>query len=472
MRIGRLQIPRVSSQDLRQGARRLWPDRLEAAVLIMLSVAIAYQLFAEPIIGMADNRDFARLMDPAGLDYRSVADYRESVFQFVETKFAFVKRSSYRYLTSQRPVLGAAKVLNGLIAKDDKFDIRSLGLCNLALYLVAVFIFLRAFRGMGLAAKLFVAAAVLLMGVDVKWIAYFNSFYCESASLVFLFSTLGFALLCLQGERQGPTAWLLWLAYLTSAFLFWMAKSQNTAFAPCLALGAFCLVPSSNLRGRRYFRLLGTAAVPIGVVWAFLAGAYGVTVPTNAQVVWDEEIAPHSTTLADDKRELGIARGGPSLARVALFYAHHPMRWWRMAERQAKEAFGYPPLGNFTRGSGFAPKAQSQAFNAWSEFKKAHYPRSLALLVGLFGLYCLLAGMKARWLDEGPLARMRTLAGPVLALGCTVEFIAVVTFEANGTAKHFFIFNVAVDLCLLLFLLSLGEAFAQLWRRRRAVVAG
>jgi hypothetical protein len=48
-----------------------------------------------------------------------------------------------------------------------------------------------------------------------------------------------------------------------------------------------------------------------------------------------------------------------------------------------------------------------------------------------------------------------------------LEFIAVVTFEANGTAKHFFIFNVAVDLCILMALLSLCEAAAQLWRRRR-----
>jgi hypothetical protein len=73
------------------------------------------------------------------------------------------------------------------------------------------------------------------MCADVKWVGYFNSFYCESASLVFLFSTLGFALLCIQRERQDPAAWLLWLGYLASAFAFWMAKSQNTAFAPCLA---------------------------------------------------------------------------------------------------------------------------------------------------------------------------------------------------------------------------------------------
>jgi hypothetical protein len=311
MRPGPFQI---SSHDLRHAPRRLLPDRWEAAVLLVLTVAIAYQLFVDPIVGLADNRDFARIMDPAGLDYRSVGEYRESVFQFVQTKFAFVKPSSYRYLTSQRPVVGVAKVLNGLIAKDALFDLRSLGLCNLALYVAAMAVFLRAFRPRGTAVRLVVAAAVLLMGADVQWIAYFNSFYCESASLVFLFSTLGFALLCTGSERRGPRAWLAWLGYLVSAFAFWMAKSQNTTFTPSLALGAFYCVPDTQMRGRGILRLLGTAAIPVGVVWAFLASAYGVSIPTNAQVVWAEEIAPHSATLADDKKELGVDQGGSLVA--------------------------------------------------------------------------------------------------------------------------------------------------------------
>jgi len=117
--------------------------------------------------------------------------------------------------------------------------------------------------------------------------------------------------------------------------------------------------------------------------------------------------------------------------------------------------------------------SQSQAFNSWSEFKKAHYPKSLTLLIGLFIAYCILAGMKALWLDEDRAVRMRTLVGPVLAFGCALEFVATVTFETNGTAKHLFIFNVAVDLCVLLAALSLADACMRRWRRRsEAVSAG
>ncbi len=469
MRKGLSSFLRARSPDFRRSLRRLRPDRLEITVLLLLTGAIAYQLFVDPVVGMADNRDFARLMDPAGIDYQSVAEYRETVFRFLDTKFAFVAPSSHRYLTSERPILGVAKVLNRLLSKDGKFDVQVLGFCNLVLYAGALFIFLRAFRARGMLKRLFVAGSVLLICVDVKWIAYFNSFYCESASLIFLFSTVGLALLCVDNEWQGPAAWFLWLGYLGSAFLFWMAKSQNTAFAPCLALGAWYSCPNSK---RAVLRVIGAAAIPVCIVWAFAANAYGVTKGTNAEVVLAEEILPNSPHPIDDRRELGAEQGGSSLYRIARFYAHHPIRWWRMSQRQVKEAFGYIPHGNFTRESGLGPNAQSQAFDSWSEFKKAHYPKNLTLLVCLFIAYFILAGMKARWLDDGRVARMRTLLGPVLALGCVLEFIVTVTFEANGTAKHLFIFNVAVDLCLLMAVLSLADAAIRPWRRRSQAASG
>jgi hypothetical protein len=55
----------------------------------------------------------------------------------------------------------------------------------------------------------------------------------------------------------------------------------------------------------------------------------------------------------------------------------------------------------------------------------------------------------------------------MLALGCVLEFLVTTTFEANGTAKHLFIFNVTVDLCLLLAVISLAGASMRLWRRLR-----
>ena len=447
------------------GLRRLLPDRLETVVLLLLAAGIAWQLFIEPVVGMANNADFARLIWPAGIGYKSSADYWETVFRFSETKFVFVAPKPFRYLTSERPILGVALLLNHLVSKDGTFNLQVLGFCNLALYLGALAIFLRAFRSKRLATRILVAASALVMCADVKWIAYFNSFYSESASLIFLFSTLGLALLCTDPGGERRVAWLGWLAYMTSAFLFWTAKSQNIAFAPCLVAGSWYFFPNT---GRTLVRLAGAVAIPLCIVWALASGAYADTSAENTKVVMTEEILPNSPTPDADRKELGAENVTPSLARIARFYLHHPVRWWQMAQRRSKEAFGYIPYGNFSKASGLGPGAQSHSFNVWSEFKKARYPKNLTLLLCLFLAFCVLAGMKARWLDEDRATRMRTLVGPVLAVGCALEFMVSVTFEANGTAKHLFIFNVAVDLCLVLAMLSLGEACARLWRRKSA----
>lgn len=391
--------------------------------------------------------------------------YRASVFAFAETEYVLTEPASHRYLTSQRPVVALAKLVNSLVSPAGSFDIRALGSCNLALYLGAVYLLLRTFRRASLPRRLCVAGAVVLIATDVKLVAYFNSFYCESASLVFLFATLGFALLGLAGERRGQAAWWLWLGYLGSSFLFWMAKSQNTVFAPILAIGAWYLFPSTPIPARRLLRLLAGLAIPVEVGCAFLAGAYGESVHTNARVVVIEEIIPHSPSPAADWRELATDSDQPSVYRIARFYARHPVRWWQMARRQATEAFSSLPLGNFSRASGLPAGAQSRAFSFWSELKRGHYPRNLPWLLVLLVAYASFAGAKARWLDPDRASRARTVAGLLLAVGCALELVVTVTFEANGTAKHLFLFNVAFDLCTLLALLALADAVVLLRQR-------
>jgi hypothetical protein len=51
-----------------------------------------------------------------------------------------------------------------------------------------------------------------------------------------------------------------------------------------------------------------------------------------------------------------------------------------------------------------------------------------------------------------------------LLAGCIGEFFVTVTFEANGTAKHLFIFNVLVDLLLLLLLAELVDLLVDRWK--------
>jgi hypothetical protein len=436
--------------------------KLEATVLVALVAFVSYQLFCEPIVGVANNADFARIIGPGGLGYKSPADYWGTVFKFIETKYVATSPIVFRYLTSQRPLFQMALGLNSVVSKDGLFDLRVMGLCNLAAYVCAVAVFLRSFR-FSAWSQCFVAGVILLICPDVKWVAYFNSFYSESASLIFLFLVVGAALLCIQSTER--FAWPSYLFFLFAATLFWTAKSQNTAFTPCLALGAWSFFPD---RKRLRLRLLATIVLPACVGLAFATHSYVDTTQTNVTVVLNDEIIPHSKNPEADKRELLAGKASPTFGTITGFYLRHRGRWWNMANRSFQEAFGYIPYGNFDRSAGLAPGAESQAFNFWSEFKKKNYPKDMRIWIGILVMLLCFGVAKAKWVDKGRAERVRTLMSPCLALGCLLEFVVTVTFEANGTAKHLFIFNVAVDLCFLLALSSLLELAGRRWLRAAA----
>lgn len=118
-----------------------------------------------------------------------------------------------------------------------------------------------------------------------------------------------------------------------------------------------------------------------------------------------------------------------------------------------KEAFSYLPEGNFE-----APlHGVCHAFSTWSEWKKEHYPRALSFWVVLATGYLLLLYAKWRHIDGLLEERDRSVLNAVLVFGCALEYAAVITFEANGTAKHLFLFNVMTDLVGLLAVLDVGR---------------
>jgi hypothetical protein len=202
--------------------------RLEGVVLALVALILTYQLFIEPIVGVADNRDYYRVMLQIGVDW--TANPETTVFKNIQRKFAVVPRHDIEYLTSQVPLGRLAVGLNRIVSKDGLFDIRTMGFVNGLCYLAAVGIFLSAFRDRGHLARTLVAFFGVGLLTDVRLVSYFNSFFSESAQLVFLMATVGFALHALQ-QRGGVRAWGWYGAWLLSAVLFCVAKTQNVVEA-------------------------------------------------------------------------------------------------------------------------------------------------------------------------------------------------------------------------------------------------
>ncbi len=74
---------------------RLTPVRIDRAAAFGTAAAaslLAWQLLVPPIVGLADNGDYVKVMRPAGLAY--VEQAPERYFRWAPAKFAFAARSS------------------------------------------------------------------------------------------------------------------------------------------------------------------------------------------------------------------------------------------------------------------------------------------------------------------------------------------------------------------------------------------
>ena len=137
------------------------------------------------------------------------------------------------YHSSETLLAFAARWLHLAFARDALFDLRLLGGIHALLFLLALAGLIRACRDLAPTAQALVAALLVFVFTDVGYVAPFNSFYSQTASLLFLLLT---AAIAAEAVRRGRLsgAWLF--AYFGTALLFVGSKPQEKLAAPLLAL--------------------------------------------------------------------------------------------------------------------------------------------------------------------------------------------------------------------------------------------
>ena len=110
-------------------------DRIVAAAIAAGAAVLTAQLLLPPIVGLADNGDFSKVMRPAGLAYVEPEPAR--YFRWASSKFAFAapRPDPDGYRTSETVLARSATAASGLVGAS-LFDIRALGALHAALLLL------------------------------------------------------------------------------------------------------------------------------------------------------------------------------------------------------------------------------------------------------------------------------------------------------------------------------------------------
>jgi hypothetical protein len=424
-----------------------------------------------PILGLANNGDFERMMKWGGLEYIT-PHYDEKYFNWINRDFRFTSSpwSVWRGFGSTEAIfVKLSAIIGDWLIEGDRFDLHILGFVHVLAFIAAFWILMKGWQASTGFSPLFLLPALLLIFCDLGYTAYFNSFYSEASSLIFLIAMVG-AGLKLAAQNPKQTRSLLLFCLCTGLFIG--AKPQNFTFIPPIILFCFRL---AMVERRKSWRAIIAAFVLTLVV---AAGALNIIAPwyTNNGKYQSTfyGILKDSPDPAQDLRDLGLNEKFAVLAntttfhqnlpvdirsrefhedfyqrinhlKIIGFYLTHPDRFLDKLRLTVRHGFtlraGY---GNFEKATGAPPQSEAERWSFWSGFKKSYWPKQLWLFVA----YCaILLVLIVKGYREGKATRLTREFHLMLWLMMLIAFVTPIIGDGESDfIKHLFLFNALFDL--------------------------
>jgi hypothetical protein len=444
-------------------------------LLLAAAGIVGWQLFVPPIRGLADQADFRRTIGKFGYGPERPA----SLYGFINLKYVpdpLFRAPGWDQFSSEDLFVGCAIFIHKMVSKDEKLDLRLIGLIHALAFLAAFASLLYATRTIAVPILLWIC--VLLVATDAAYVVYFNSFYMEPASYIFSLLLIAESIaICQRGaSTRALLRWSLW------AVLLILAKPLNAPLGAALAFFAV------RLRWRSWTGWLAAAGILSASLFSVVtapkemlyANAYnlafmGVLAESKAPAVDAIALgfAPGTEAFSGTGawnpntgyyalRRSGVIGRKVTLVTVLRFYLVHPLRLWRHICANLRIAtLLRPNLGNFDASAGYPPLTLSHAFSLWSQLHQTVLTRAgrlLFLLLPVPPVIVLIRRIATRRseLHEEFLA--------LLFLSCFVSFMTASLGDATDTIRHMFLFNVLLDACLLAVAASVSMALARRFR--------
>jgi len=450
--------------------------KVEFGYLIIAAGIAIWLLFTKVFVGVADNGDFLRIMGTAGLNYYDALEsYENRFFSYAHANFAYDTFFRGFYPSTQIILVVIARFIS-LIVNGNAFDIRFLGAIYVVLLLTAGFLIIKYNKGKSLITAIVIAILMLFIFSDIGYLAYFNSFYGEPVSFVFLLLT--FALALMLTKQENPSRKLLFLLFISILFLV-CSKTQNAPIGIIFSLLVlrYGWMKADDLRWRRL-------AIILSVVTFFISIFMYVAAPKDFKNINIYQtvffgILNDSPDVERDLEQLGlpsklsvlagtnyfqndtvIKQDDPSLTAdfynkishsdVLLFYMKNPARLLDKMEYAAENGMNIRAyyLGNYEKSEGKSAGAMSFDYSGWSEIKRTYLPNTMWFISLFYILYYVAAAYE--WLRSNHI-RTRITVELFITLGLIGMFSFLIPIVGDGQAdlsKHLFLFNVIFDMMI------------------------
>ena len=454
--------------------------------VIVFLIAV-FILFIPPVTGVADDGSLSDILLDTGLGYRK-EDLEHPVGSYFTRTYLDSTQKTNGFST-HRFLIRFAKWLDSRFTHDNLFDIRTLGLVYLILYLPAVFLVLR-----GIVARVRVASeatALVIVGAlifgDGVMISYFNSLYPEAFWQVFLVYCIGFCLALQHGKEAWTEAGLLGIMAAGTMLVF----SERHCVAVGLILMIFC-VRQIFMEDRNFqsTALSVTASVVLGIASLVslivcssrfdeasklhsITNGVMLQADNPEKVLAEFDIDQRFETLAD----MSVFEAYPyalvgnaeiqrdflrhiSLTKIIFYYLRNPFDYFGMLEFGTQSAF-HPNrryVGNFEISSGLPERAKNQILIFYSNFKENSIPQTMGFLVILVIIYFVLFRKRRglqyivkRWTNRERQIMLDTFLC-LLGIGIA-DITAVIILSGSAELERYqMLYGICIDGVLMLFI--------------------
>lgn len=449
--------------------------------VVAAAAVVCYQLTIPPVVGLADNGDFVKVIGRFDLYARVYQTY-----QYSDTTYEFHPERHWvsGYVSSEILLAQAAVWLNSVVGKDGNFDIRCIGAVHAVLFLAALWLFAPLLADARRGLRWAMYGLILFFYCDVKYVSSLNSFYMDEAAYLFLLLTAVSYLRALRWGRIRDAALLL-----ACPLLLVSSKLQHALLGLWIAL-LFVLAAKAlrPIPARVWYAGGGLLTVAAGLMfWKAQPEEYAALSLYNVTFY---EILPHSKDVGRTLAELGLDdsyrfcigktvydpgsgmwepgfrerfTGRYSFGKLAAFYVKHPNVAYRTLRDELTDAAEQHGFGNFDVSAGYGRETESQAFAGWTELRRRVFARGSVFFFTLVALSALLCALL--WLERGSLPAGAGPGGLCLIAAAWTEMCLATLCDARDTGRHAMLFLALFDMaalaCAYLALRALFAAKAQ-----------
>ncbi|MEX2460285.1 MAG: hypothetical protein WD469_03115 [Paenibacillaceae bacterium] len=460
--------------------------QVETLAVFAVSLIVIFLLMIQPIVGVADNGDFMRIMGSVGLNYTDITEvYKDKYFGYIHSQYSLQAIGMGGYVSSEIIVVWLATIIARIFSLNHVFDIRILAMIYTFIFLYAMYGLLAMNKQAAVWKNVLMAILFILVFADIGYMAYFNSLFGEPVSFTFMLLTLAMVHILLNKIK--PSKWILVVFFLAAFFLVG-SKVQNAPLGILLAL--FSLRFWHLREDHTWKRLVAAVSILLAIVSAVVY----FSVPKEIKQINEYQtvfygILKDSPSPKQDLKELGL---NPDLAvnagtnyftaepaikqqapimreqfypnldhmKVALFYFKHPLRFIAKLEIAAHKGMTNRSyyLGSYEKSANRGYGAVSYAFGTWSEFKRTYMPNNL-LFIALFALTYFYILISKYFRTKERKKRIYLELYMVIGIMAAISFIVPLIGDGEADlSKHLFMFNLCFDLMFVIGVLWLAFA--------------